>query len=54
MPKMLMCNADAPFMHAPDAATSSSTAAAWVMPQPPPPYSSGMTMPTQPPSAIAR
>ena len=37
MPKIDRCNADAPFMHAPDAATSSSTAAASRIPWPPPP-----------------
>jgi len=40
-------------MQAPEAQTSSSTIDASVMPWPPPPYSSGMAMPIQPPSAIA-
>ena len=53
IPKIDRWIAEAPFMHAPDAATSSSTAAAWRMPCPPPPYCSGMAMPIQPPSAIA-
>ena len=42
------------FIAAPDAATSSITTAASPMPAPPPPYRSGMAMPIQPPSAIAR
>ena len=37
MPKIDRCIADAPFMQAPEAATSSSTAAASRMPCPPPP-----------------
>ena len=53
IPKIDMCSALQPFMAAPDAATSSSTIDASVMPRPPPPYSSGMAMPIQPPSAIA-
>ena len=44
----------APFIAAPDAATSSMTTAASLIPVPPPPYSSGIAMPIQPPSAIAR
>ena len=43
-----------PFMAAPDAATSSSTIDASVMPRPPPPNCSGIAMPIQPPWAIAR
>ena len=54
MPKIDRWMAEQPFIAAPDAATSSSTIDASVMPRPPPPYSSGMAMPTQPPSAIAR
>jgi hypothetical protein len=42
----------APFMQAPDAATSSRTIAASVMPAPPPPYCCGMAMPIQPAFAI--
>ena len=53
MPKIDMCTADAPFMQAPDAATSSRIAAAQRMPMPPPPYCSGSAMTTHPPSAIA-
>ena len=37
MPNTDRCNAEAPFMHAPDAATSPSTVAASRMPCPPPP-----------------
>ena len=54
MPKIDRCRALQPFMAAPEAATSSSTIDASVMPRSPPPYSSGMAMPTQPPSAITR
>jgi hypothetical protein len=43
----------APFMAAPDRATSSSSSVASVMPSPWPPYSSGIVMPSQPPLAIA-
>ena len=43
----------APFIAAPDAATSSSRIEASVMPHPPPPYSSGMATPTQPAFATA-
>ena len=53
MPKIDRWMLLAPFMHAPEAATSSSTIEASVMPWPPPPYSSGMAMPIQPPLAIA-
>ena len=53
MPKIDMWIALAPFMHAPDAATSSSTIEAASMPCPPPPNSSGIAIPTQPPAAIA-
>jgi hypothetical protein len=45
--------AEQPFMAAPEAATSSRMSEASLMPRPPPPYSSGMAMPTQPPSAMA-
>ena len=51
-PNMVRCSADEPFMAAPDAATRLSTRAASVMPRPPPPYSSGMAMPTQPALAM--
>ena len=53
MPKIDVCSALHPFIAAPDAATSSSTIDASVMPCPPPPHSSGMAMPTHPPSAMA-
>ena len=53
IPKIDRWIADAPFMQAPEAATSSSTTAASHTPRPPPPYSSGMAMPTQPPAAMA-
>jgi hypothetical protein len=43
----------APFMAAPEAATSSKMIDASVMPRPPPPYSSGIAMPTYPPLAMA-
>ncbi len=39
---------------APDSATVCIISAASVMPSPAPPYSSGMAMPSQPASAIAR
>ena len=54
IPKIDRWMADAPFIAAPDAATSSTTIDASVTPRPPPPYSSGMAMPIQPPSAMAR
>ena len=53
MPKIDRWMLLAPFMQAPDAATSSSTMAASVMPPPPPPYSAGIATPIQPPRAIA-
>ena len=53
MPKIDRWMLLAPFMQAPEAATSSSTIEASVMPQPPPPYSAGMAMPIHPPLAIA-
>ena len=52
-PKMPMCTALQPPMPAPDAEISCSTMAASVTPRPPPPYSSGMVRPSQPPSATA-
>ena len=52
-PKMPMCTALQPFMPAPDAEISCSTMAASVTPSPPPPYSSGMVRPSQPPLATA-
>ena len=52
-PKMVRCKALAPFIPAPLAATSPSTRAASVIPRPPPPYSSGMAIPSHPPSAKA-
>ena len=45
--------AEQPFIAAPEAATSSSTIDASLIPWPPPPYSSGIAMPIQPPCAIA-
>ena len=53
IPKIDMWIALAPFIQAPDAATSSSTMDAASMPCPPPPSSSGTAIPTQPPAAIA-
>ncbi len=53
IPNTDRCIELAPFMPAPEAATSSSTIEASVMPRPPPPYSSGIAMPIQPPSAMA-
>ena len=53
MPKIDRWMAEQPFMAAPERAISCSTIVASVMPWPPPPYSSGMQMPTQPASAIA-
>ena len=53
MPKIDRCIELAPFIPAPEADTSSSSSAASVMPKPCPPYSSGMVMPSQPPSANA-
>jgi hypothetical protein len=52
-PNMVRCNADDPFIAAPDAATRLSTSAHSVMPRPPPPNSSGIATPSQPPAAIA-
>ena len=45
MPKIDRCIELAPFIPAPDAATSSSSSDASVMPKPCPPYSSGVVMP---------
>ena len=53
IPKIDRWMADAPFMQAPEAATSSRTTAASETPRPPPPYSSGMAIPIQPPAAMA-
>ena len=53
MPNIDMCIELAPFIPAPLAATSSSRSDASVMPNPWPPYSSGVVMPSQPPSANA-
>ncbi len=53
IPKIDRWIAEQPFIAAPDAAISSSITDASVMPCPPPPNSSGMAMPTQPPSASA-
>ena len=51
-PKMVRCRAEQPFIAAPLRAISCSMTAASVMPRPPPPYSSGMARPSQPPSAM--
>ena len=53
IPKIDRCTAEQPFIAAPEAAISSSITDASAMPCPPPPYCSGMAMPTQPPSASA-
>ena len=53
MPKIDRWIAEQPFIAAPDAAISSSITDASVIPWPPPPYSSGIAMPTQPPAASA-
>ena len=53
-PNMVRWTAVDPFMAAPEAATRLRTRAASVIPWPPPPYSSGMAIPIQPPSAMAR
>ena len=53
-PKMFMWMAEAPPIPAPDAAIVRIMIAASVMPNPEPPYFSGVAMPSQPPSAIAR
>jgi hypothetical protein len=50
---MVRCMELAPFMPAPEAETSSSSSEASVMPNPCPPYSSGVVMPSQPPWAKA-
>ena len=50
---MFMWMAEAPLMQAPEAAIVSIMIAASRMPRPPPPCSSGMAMPSQPPLAIA-
>ena len=47
-PKMPMCTALQAFMPPPEAEISCSTMAASVTPSPPPPYSSGIVMPSQP------
>ena len=53
MPKIDRCMELAAFIPPPDAATSSSSSDASVMPNPCPPYSSGVVMPSQPASANA-
>ena len=50
---MLRWMAEAPDMQAPDSATACIRRVASVMPRPAPPYSSGMAMPSQLPSAMA-
>ena len=50
-PNTVRCTAEHPFIAAPLAAISWSITAASVMPRPPPPYSSGIARPTQPPLA---
>ena len=52
-PKMLRCTADAPLKAAPDSAMACIITDASVMPRPAPPYSSGIAMPSQPPSTTA-
>ena len=52
IPKIDRCIALAPFIAAPEAATSSSSSDASVIPNPLPPYSSGIVIPSQP--AVAR
>ena len=51
-PNTVRCNAEQPFIAAPDRAISRIITAASLMPWPPPPYSSGIATPSQPPSAI--
>ena len=53
-PKMFICSAEAPENAAPDSAMACIITAASAMPSPLPPYASGMAMPSQPPSAMAR
>ena len=53
-PKMFMWIAEAPLIPAPEAAMVRIMIAASVMPSPAPPYRSGVAMPSQPPSAMAR
>jgi hypothetical protein len=53
-PKMFICTADAPVMPAPDCAMACIITAASATPSPAPPTASGMQMPSQPSSAIAR
>jgi hypothetical protein len=53
IPKIERCIELAPFMPAPDAATSSSSSDASRMPRPAPPNSSGVVIPIQPASANA-
>ena len=48
IPKMDRCIELAPFIPAPEAATSSRISDASVMPNPLPPYSSGVVTPSQP------
>jgi len=52
-PKMPMCTALQAFIPPPEAEISYSTIDASVTPRPPPPYSSGMVMPSQPALATA-
>ncbi len=52
-PKIPMCTALQAFMPPPEAEISCSTIAASVTPSPPPPYCSGMVMPSQPALATA-
>jgi hypothetical protein len=51
--KIFMCTADAPDMPAPDSAIVCIITAASVMPNPAPPYSAGIAMPSQPSRASA-
>ena len=52
-PKMFMWTAEAPVIPAPDCAMACIITAASATPNPAPPTSSGMQMPSQPSSAIA-
>ena len=52
-PKMLICTVEQAAKAPAECATSCIMIAASVTPRPAPPYSSGIAMPSQPPSAIA-
>ena len=51
-PNTVRCNAEQPFIAAPLRAISRIMIAASLIPMPPPPNSSGIASPSQPPSAI--